>query len=173
MPLNAGNAHTKGIELETTIEPIDNLEFDGSLSYMDFNYTYISPLAGNPTTGAGVQKSMITPYTPHWKWSAGVQYKIPVENAGSITPRFDISYQSSLYTNAVNGPYNLIKSYALANARLTWRSEDEKWQASLEVTNLFDKYYYLTSFDLHALSGTASAAPGRPREWAITVRRSF
>ncbi len=135
---------------------------------------YISPLAGNPTTGAGVQ--IIHDYAVHAELEAGAagcSTRSRSRTSGSITPRFDISYQSSLYTNAVNGPYNLIKGYALANARLTWRSEDEKWQASLEVTNLFDKYYYLTSFDLHALSGTASAAPGRPREWAITVRRSF
>ncbi len=173
LPLNAGNAHTKGFEVETTIEPTDGLSIDGSLSYIAFDYTYISPMAGDPVTGRGVQLGMITPYTPHWKASGGIQYRIPVQTMGSFTPRFDIAYQSSLYSNATNGPRNLIKGYAVANFRLTWRDDDNKWQASFEVTNLFDKYYYLTSFDLSGLSGTASAEPGRPREWALTIKRSF
>ena len=177
LPLNAGNAHTKGVEIETTIEPVENLEIDGSASYMDFNYKYISTQAGVPATATtaarGVQLGMITPYTPKWKLSGGIQYHIPVGDMGSVTPRFDISYQGKMYSNAVNGPLNLIPSYALANARVTWRDDEQNWQVSFEVTNLFDKYYYLSSFDLSGLSGTASAAPGRPREWALTVKRSF
>jgi iron complex outermembrane recepter protein len=173
LPLNAGNAHVKGGEVETTIQPIEGLSIDGSLSYLDFNYTYINPLAGGPTRPAGVQLSMITPYTPKWKLSGGIQYEVPVQNIGSITPRFDIAYQGRLYTNAVNGPNNLIPGYALANARLTWRDDDNKWQASFEVTNLFDKYYNLTIFDLAGVSGTVLGQPGRPREWALTVKRTF
>jgi iron complex outermembrane receptor protein len=177
LPLNAGNAHTKGVEVETTIQPVEGLSIDGSASYIDFGYTTINPLAGHPanTSGpaAGVQLGMITPYTPTWKLSGGIQYEIPVENIGSVTPRFDVAYQGKMYSNAVNGPNNLIPSYAIANARITWRDENNKWEASLEVTNLFDKYYYLTNFDLSSVSGTSLSQPGRPREWAITIKRSF
>ena len=62
----------------------------------------------------------------------------------------------------------------LANARLTWRNEDDDLEISAEVTNLFDKYYLLTVFDL-TLAGTgwATGQPGRPREWALTVKKRF
>ena len=44
------------------------------------------------------------------------------------------------------------------------------WQAALEVTNLFEEYYYLTTFDLRgAGAGFVKAQPGRPREWALTI----
>ena len=47
-------------------------------------------------------------------------------------------------------------------------------EISAEVTNLFDKYYLLTLFDLTvAGAGVASAQPGRPREWAVTVKKKF
>ena len=173
LPLNAGNAHTKGVEVETTIQPIEGMSIDGSLSYIDFNYTTINPSAGGPSQPGGVQFGMVTPFTPTWKASGGIQYEIPVEGSGSVTPRFDIAYQGKLYSNAVNGPRNLIPSYALANARITWRDDSNMWQVSFEVTNLFDKYYYLTSFDLSGLSGVTSAQPGHPREWAVTIKRSF
>ena len=42
------------------------------------------------------------------------------------------------------------------------------------MTNLFKEYYYLTTFDLRgAGAGFAKAAPGRPREWALTVKKTF
>ncbi len=45
---------------------------------------------------------------------------------------------------------------------------------SLEVTNLTDKYYYVTLFDLRAAgAGLDKAQPSRPREWAVSVKKSF
>jgi len=42
------------------------------------------------------------------------------------------------------------------------------------VTNLFDKYYFLSKFDLTgAGAGSISGMPGRPREWAVTVKKKF
>jgi iron complex outermembrane receptor protein len=79
-----------------------------------------------------------------------------------------------VYSNAVNAPTNLIDAYTLVNARLTWRSASNTWQVSVEGTNLADKYYYVTLFDLRAAgAGLDKAQPGRPREWAVTVKKSF
>ena len=45
---------------------------------------------------------------------------------------------------------------------------------ALEVTNLFDKYYYLTINDQSTSGlGYTNAQPGRPREWAVTVKKNF
>ena len=45
---------------------------------------------------------------------------------------------------------------------------------SVEVTNLFDKYYLQTLFDLTiAGAGIATVQPGRPREWALSVKKKF
>ena len=93
----------------------------------------------------------------------------------SLTPRIDASYQDDIYTgfNYQNAPV-LIDSYTLANARLTWRNPDEDLSVALEVTNLTDEYYYVTLFDLRAAgAGLSKAQPGRPREWAVTVRKTF
>ncbi|MFC4254197.1 TonB-dependent receptor [Altererythrobacter xixiisoli] len=172
LPANAGDAHIKGFELETTIDPFDSgLLIDASVSYLDFQYQEINPGAGGPT---GVQLSMISPYTAEWKWAIGVQYEVDLGNSGSLTPRFDANYQSDTFSNAVNGPNNLIDGYTLANARLTWRNADEDLSVSLEVTNLFKEYYFLTNFDLTgAGGGIVTGQPGRPREWALSVRKNF
>ena len=173
LPANAGNAHVKGLEGELEFHPVDGLTIDASGSYLDFKYTSIDPAAGVPG-GAGVQIGMVTPYSPKWKWSAGIQYEIPTMGSWSLTPRLDASYQSAIYSNAVNGPLNRISGYVLTNARLTLKSDDSDWSAAFEVTNLANKLYYITTFDLTgAGGGSAAGQPGMPREWALTLKRTF
>ncbi len=171
---NAGDATIKGFELEMNAEPVDGFLIDGSLSYVDFAYDTVNPQAGGEANPAGIQLDYVPPYTPKWKWAAGIQYRQEFAGGQSLTPRFDISYQDDVYTIPTNAPSNLIDSYVLANARLTFRNADDDFDISLEVTNLFDKYYLLTLFDQSLSSGGfALAQPGRPREWAVTARKRF
>jgi iron complex outermembrane receptor protein len=170
MPANVGSADIKGIEAEANIRPTDGLTLDASLSYLDFQYKSIDPLAGGP---AGVQLNMKSPYTPEWKWSVGAQYEIPLSGIGSITPRIDASYQSHVWGTSVNSIRTLIPSYTVANGRLTYRNVGNDFELSLEVTNIFDKYYYLTSYEISTAAGIAHAQPARPREWAITAKKKF
>jgi iron complex outermembrane recepter protein len=70
--------------------------------------------------------------------------------------------------------YGQLDAYTLANARLAWRNEARDLTIALEVTNLFDKYYFTSKFDLTgAGAGAIAGSPGRPREWAVTVKKSF
>ena len=41
------------------------------------------------------------------------------------------------------------------------------------MTNLFDKYYYLTASEISVTTGVANAQPGRPREWGVTLKKYF
>ncbi len=167
LPFNAGDAEVKGVEVETSIRPVPGFIIDGSVSYTDFEYTRLAP-------NTGLSLSMVSPNTPKWKWSLGTQYEIGLGNAGSLTPRFDAAYQDDIYTNAVNRESNVIEAYTLANARLTWANANKDLEVSAEVTNLFDKYYLLTVFDLTlAGAGIATGQPGRPREWAVSVKKTF
>ncbi|WP_349356903.1 TonB-dependent receptor [Sphingobium nicotianae] len=182
LPVNAGDADIKGIEIEATYRLIEGMTIDTSLSYIDFEYkrfgTYTvgttTVAVGGPTNLNGPQYGDYAPYTPKWKWSVGAQYEIPLGNIGSLTPRFDAAYQSKVYTVSANRSSNRIDAYLLANARLTWRNEGEDLDVSLEVSNLFDKYYLLTIYDQTVGGqGYASGQPGRPREWAVSVKKKF
>lgn len=170
---NAGDAEIKGAELEVLVRPIDKLSIDASYSYLDFKYTYINPNAGGPTRPTGPQFGMVPAYMPETKWSVGIQYELELGTLGSLTPRIDVSHQGDLFTNGANAATNFIEDYTLASARLTWRTGDGDWETSLEVTNLTDEYYYLTRFDQFNLTGVSDGQPGRPREWAMTVKRKF
>jgi iron complex outermembrane receptor protein len=169
LPANVGSAHVYGFELETETHPVGGLEIDASASYLHFEYTKISD-----SGASGVTLGMVTPYTPKWKASAGAQYDFHMNDAGTLTPRLDLSYQSSLFTNPINNPtWNQIDGYTVLNGRLTWTDKSGAWQTSLNVTNLTDKLYYLTLFDLHSSTGYVNAQPAMPREWSISVKRTF
>jgi len=182
LPVNAGDADVKGIEVEATIRPVGGMSIDGSLSYLDFKYksfgTYTfgttTVAVGGPTNLNGPQYGDYAPFTPKWKWSIGAQYEIELGDSGSLTPRLDASYQSKIYTVSANRSSNRIDAYAVANARLTWRNAAKDLDISLEVSNLFDKYYLLTIYDQTVGGqGYASGQPGRPREWAMSVKKKF
>ncbi|MEH3108343.1 MAG: TonB-dependent receptor [Sphingomonas fennica] len=173
LPANVGSADIKGVELEANLRPTEGLLIDGAVSYLDFEYRRIDPLAGGPSNPSGVQLDMISPYTPKWKWSVGAQYEVPLGPIGFVTPRLDASYQSSVYGTAVNSARTFIPGYTVANARLTYRNTEGDIEVSAELTNIFDKYYFLTSFEINSAAGIANAQPGRPREWALSIRKKF
>jgi iron complex outermembrane receptor protein len=170
---NAGDAEIKGAELETVFYPLDGLAIDASVSYIDFQYQAINPAVGGPARPGGIQLNFRPPYMPEQKWSLGAQYDLKLGNGSTLTPRVDVSYQGDLYTNGNNRPSNYIGSYTLSNARLTWRSSQETWEAALEATNLGDKYYFVSRTDQLTAAGHTDGQPGRPREYAVTVKRKF
>jgi iron complex outermembrane receptor protein len=163
---NAGDAEVKGVEAELTAEPVDGLLIDASASYLDFGYTRVNPSAGT---------QIVRAYSPDWKWSIGAQYDFDLGDMGTLTPRIDASYTAEVYSSGTPRRTARIAPYTIGNARLTWRSEDRDWEAALEVTNFTDKVYYVSNADLSFIPviGFSWNAPGRPREWALTVKRNF
>jgi iron complex outermembrane recepter protein len=166
LPVNGGDADVKGAELEVEAHPVAGLMIDASLSHLDFKYTSVRP-------DVGIPKGSTAPGTIKTKYSFGMQYAFGMAAGGTLTPRFDMSYQSGLNTNAVITANNRVPGYHLGNARLTWDSPEDKWQGAFVVTNVFDKTYYISLFDLLSSSGAKYATPANPREYSIEIKRKF
>ena len=166
-PNNAGTARVRGLEAEISLYPTRRLSLDFSGSYLDFKYRRTSPVTG-------ITLSMVTPFTPKWKASGGIQYDLVNNDSfGKLSARVDGSYQSHVYSEAVNALTNRIDGYFMTNARLAWKSADKDWSLALEVTNVGNIYYENTRFDQAMQSGTTSVSPGGPRQWALTLTREF
>ncbi|MFX8489273.1 TonB-dependent receptor, partial [Acinetobacter baumannii] len=64
LPANVGKADVWGLELESSLRPVDGLSLDGSVSYLHFKW--------KDTGASNVPLSNVTPYTPKWNYSFGV-----------------------------------------------------------------------------------------------------
>ena len=179
--VNAGDATLKGAEIELQLEPVDRLVIDASASFLDFQYDELSgcsPALDTSCTspfgglGAGLRYGMELARAPDRQLSAGIQYSIDIGNAGTLTPRFDISYQSSYNTDAVNKVLAVVPAYTLLNGRLAWNSADDDWQVALLVTNITNQLYY-TNVAPQDNSASVAGNPGMPRQWSVSVKRRF
>lgn len=169
VPFNAGKADIKGLEFETTLEPVDGLTFNGSLSYLDFQFKTLDANA----LASGIGYDFVPPFTPEWRWSAEIAYEIPMASGASVTPRFFADYTSSYYTDPANAASNLIEARTMLNANITYSSPDDSWEVVAGVTNIADKHYYFNAFDIIAINGNVSKAVGRPREFYVSVKKNF
>ena len=169
---NAGDADIKGVEVEVEAHPTDALSIDAS--YSDLNFEYKRLLTG--PTGAnitGLTLGQEAPGTIKTRYSAGIQYEVKLASGASVTPRFDYAYQGGFNTNAVFAASNRVEGYGMGSARVTWKSQGDKWEAALIGANIFDKRYYVSNFDLLISSGAQYGMIGAPREMSVQVKKNF
>src|SRR5690606_5741641 len=129
-PENIGSADVKGFELEASLFPVDGLTIDGSVAVLDFEYTSASTpglTLGCPATacltGTGIPADGITPYTPELTYSFGIQYDYEMD-AGTVSARFDGTFQDDVFTNAENTSWSRVDDRFLGNARLAYTTAD-------------------------------------------------
>ena len=169
VPLNSGNGDLYGAELELTAHPTVAWSVDGSTSYTRFKTTSLSADA----LASGITYSMDPIYMPRWRANVGTQYNFDLGSIGTLSPRIDANYQSSLYTNTINAAVNRLAGRTILNAHLTWKSLDKQWRVALDISNLTDKYYFLNIDDTLQGKGTVRATPARPRQFVLTAERKF
>jgi iron complex outermembrane receptor protein len=169
---NAGDADIKGVEVEAEVHPTDALSIEAAVSTLQFKYTRLA--AGpNGENITGLTVGQQAPGTIKLQWSAGIQYDFGLPGGATLTPRFDYAFQGGFNTNAVFADSNRVAGYGLSTARITWKSPEDTWEAALVGSNLFDKVYYLSNFDLLISSGAQYGMIGAPREFSFEVKKKF
>ncbi|MBJ7437790.1 MAG: TonB-dependent receptor [Sphingopyxis sp.] len=166
LQVNGGTARIRGIEVESTIKPIDGLTATLGGSYLDTEYTRIA-------ANAAIPANAVLPFTPKWSVSGGLSYQFAVGNAGTLTLRGDWNYRSRVFFNAPNDPIISQPGYHTANLAATFETLDEHWRITAGVTNVTDKAYLASGFADLRNSSFADGVYGRPREWYLTARYSF
>ncbi len=78
------------------------------------------------------------PQSPSFKFSAGVQYEIPMGGDFTLTPRADLAFQGDSYGNIFNGAINRFEGYTQVNAQLTLDAPDKRFFVKGFIQNIFD-----------------------------------
>jgi len=160
-------AKVKGVEWEITAIPVDGLRLDWSGGYNKFT-------TGIKTAGQPGYFAPGNHRQPSWNMHANASYDIET-GVGTFTPRVDWNWQSQQdfrnnpSTGAPSG-FEIVKAYSLWNAQLVYEAPNRDWTATLAVTNLADKYFYYQPI----IGGlNTQVRLGAPREFSLSVRRSF
>jgi len=168
--LLSSTAKIKGVEAEVRLTPVEGMIISGAFGYLDWKSADLE----GPTILADYPV-----YVPKLNWSLSASYEVPIGKSGSLTPRADVYSQSrictSITTTASIYPFaGCSDGYTIANARLEWNNAGHDFTIALGVTNLFKKEYYLNTFDTTEFNQPpVIAQPGRPREWYLSMRKSF
>ena len=170
--INAGQARTKGIELEVTAVPVESLTLSAYAAGLDARYTrYNTQVLGPggllvPISYKGNQLMN----APKWSGGASASYVVPT-GPGKTTLFLQDNFTTSKYTNFDDLPQELVGFINLVNANISWAPHDEHWSVGLYGRNLADRHYFGQKL---YLSGTfAIASLGAPREYGIDVKYNW
>jgi iron complex outermembrane receptor protein len=177
---NDGEANIKGVEVEMNASVGDHWVVDTTIGYTDFQYLRLPTIQdclnkgfpANTCTGTILLDSL-PGRTPKYKASVNTSYQMDLENGSGVTFHYGISYQDDTYFGANNDPTTLGPAYSLHNARVSWVSPDQSWEASLFGTNITDERAVQSILSFLTLFGTVQTSYVRPEEWALTIKKSF
>ncbi len=185
---NIGGANIYGYEVEIQARPVGALSIDPSVSYTAFKYKNLGTNVGcgtGPDATALGNAGLCIPGNPSYsdypegqpklKGNLGAAYAFNLPGGSSVTPRLDATYQTKVYYDVINStPGGSTPSRYLLNGRVQWDAANGKWAVAFLGTNLTNKEYYVSLFDLRAFGeGMESGQPGAPREWAVNVHYKF
>jgi len=173
---NAGQARVKGVEMEFSWLPIDNLTLSGSGAYTDAYLT--SPYCGGPCSSNPVQSPAGTqlPITPKWKLNATARYEFQIADfnahvQGSLVHESRRWADLRLYQRSLLG-----KEPAYTMVDFTTGIERDNWSLDLALLNAFDSRAELGRFaecTPETCGFQTYIEPARPRTIALTWSQKF
>jgi iron complex outermembrane receptor protein len=164
------DADVVGAELELQTNPIEGLDIMFSAGWFDAEVKDL-PIGGNPAV-APILKDVQPTFAPELQFAGLVRYEWPML-AGRVAAQVDGNWSDEFYHNIRNFDSTLYDSYFVANARLTYTNEDDRWSVSAWVQNFTDEEYGLVGFDLSTLCGCNEDWYGKPRWFGLTARLNF
>ena len=162
---NAGKGHIDGLEEEFAWKPAENWTFSGNFAYLHTKYTEFL------SSGVNIADTQRFTNAPKWSGGLALEHTHPLANGGSITGRINYTYQTSVYPETTLSPLIMQPSYGLWNAGIIWQI-DEPWTLSLQGTNLANKAYRTTGYNIAAL-GIVTGYYGAPRMVTLSARYKF
>jgi iron complex outermembrane receptor protein len=178
--VNANDAQVWGLEADVRIRPLEWLEIFTNIGfleseYLDFTDT-VNTVVNTPTPE--LVKDVVD-YSgnrlinsPVFSASGALVLNIPLGRFGWLSPRFDYSYKSEVYfdPNEGRGQFGFFPRGTLSqgdlwlfNARLAYRTVDERIEVAAFVRNLTDEEYIVDGFDLSAGFDALHFVIGDPR----------
>lgn len=169
---NAGEATTKGAELDLTALVTDHLTLSLGLAYLDAKYDEYETMVSDGLGGLEPADFSGNPLVnaPRWTGNANATYTLPV-GPGTATFFGQVTYSSEKVSNFTNLPQERIKELTLVNARASWTPNHERWSLGVYGRNLTDETYF--SQKLYLPGAFAFGGVGDPREYGVDFKYNW
>ncbi|MBN8922891.1 MAG: TonB-dependent receptor [Rhodanobacter sp. 68-29] len=162
---NAGKGRIDGLEEEFAWMPSEYWTLRGSLAWMHTKYTKFM------SSGVNIADKQKFTNAPKFSGGLTLEHTVPLANGGSIGARINYTYQAMVYPETTLSPLIAQPAYGLWNAGVTWQI-DQPWSLSLQGSNLANKGYRTTGYNIAAL-GIVTGYYGNPRMVTLSARYQF
>ncbi|MES2450140.1 MAG: TonB-dependent receptor [Pseudomonadota bacterium] len=162
---NASKASIYGVEFTAVARP-----FEGAS--VDFNGAYLhSKLKNFILPGTTTVANLPLPLAPDLSFTLGAEYKTELANAGRVTGRAEVSYQSRvLFPNFTDVVREQQDDYALVNVSLRYDLPGDRIYVALIGRNLTNKTYLTQRFFYASFADVEFYGPPRRIEGRIGFR---
>lgn len=171
---NLPKVTTKGVELEWLAEVAEGLVLQGGAAYTNARYD------SGQDTPAALRSQRLT-NAPFWVVTAAASYERPISDdlTGFVNGNF--RFNTDMNTGSDLDIEKEQSSYAVVDASIGFRTNDNRWVLEVWGKNIFDREYAQVVFDA-PLQGqgtgpgstqTFNAFLGDPATWGMTVRANF
>lgn len=189
--INADSSTISGIEIETVILPVENLQITANVTFNEgeideYNDERIlaspdgpvpdgcirvSPGQGTVDSCAIDRSDENLPRLPEQIYFLAVQYNWETE-FGTVIPQASWSYRSNVdncfdRASCLSGLYEVDQEEV--TARLTWISKDEAWRVTAYGNNLTDERYIIGGTPLVDVTETAGTVFNLPRTYGVEL----
>jgi iron complex outermembrane receptor protein len=170
------DADVRGAELELLLRPLPGLLISGNMGWLDNEYDdfqviktiqtardpnpipVVFDYSGNPLVGA-----------PEWNLAVFAEYELPLFGWGFLIPHYDANYRSKVYFDSQGVDPISQEGYWLHNARIAYRTPDERIELAFWVRNIFEEQYKLDTFDLAFSASSILELWAPPRTYGVTL----
>lgn len=153
---SAGEAETRGIELDLSAIPTQDLKINFSAAYIDAKFNKFENADNYPTQtaeeGATIYGQDLSgkqmPDSPKFKATLGVEQRIlPKAIPFPIILGAQYSYRTEALMQANQNPKTKQPAFGILNLNIKAMSWSEKYSVTLFVNNVFDKFYLSNAED--------------------------
>ncbi len=156
-----------GGELELAVSPGDGWEILLGISVLDTTVDGTSP------DGGTVIDDQAAPLAPDFSANGVLRKEWSLGNGGSVAAQASANYVGKQYFNVVNEEVTEGGEYTLVDAKLSYVSPEDNWDASVFVNNLTDERSLTYSYDITGFGFYTIQVFGPPRWAGATLRYRF
>ena len=164
------DATSLGFETELTVSPLDNLELQLSLGFLDTEVKDITNVGANNNA---VTRDRELGHSPKWQSNGLMRYVYPLHEKFNLVGIATYSYFDKRFVDVLNDPGTQLESYLEGNATLGLDSTDGKWEIKAYVKNISNTRPIFQRFAIVGLGGTGQANYLPPRRYGMQITYRF